>query len=121
MRPRFSCVALSSTLLVVVLAAPAALAEDISGTILLTKIIMEDSRLVGDVACRVPDNPCIAFGRSGIKLSLNGFTISGTGNPDDPSTCNSTIGNLSPPTDLVTIAEITGLGFTDVQLLGPGI
>ena len=32
-------------------------AEDISGTITVTKTIFEDSRLVGDVTCTMTDSP----------------------------------------------------------------
>jgi hypothetical protein len=42
-------------------AVPAA-AEDISGTIATTKVIVEDSRLVGDVTCTMTTTPCIQFG-----------------------------------------------------------
>src|SRR5687768_8936981 len=57
-------------------------AEDISGVIATTKVIYEDSRLVGDVTCTTAAGPCIDFGVSGITLRLNGFTMTGPGNPD---------------------------------------
>jgi len=52
-------------------------ANEISGTISSTLTIFEDSELVGDVTCTVVGAPCIAFGASGLKLELNGFTITG--------------------------------------------
>ena len=67
-----------------VMVAPAAAeAEDISGTILRTLILSENTRLVGDVTCNVTGGPCIAFGAPNIALLLNGFTITG---PADPAT-----------------------------------
>jgi hypothetical protein len=114
MKAKFKYAPILSTLLVVVVAGRGAFAEDISGAIAATKIITEDSRLVGNVTCTVTDNPCIVLGVSGIKLSLGGFTITGPANPDDSSTCNPTGG--PPPADLIIIGDQT-----DVQILGPGL
>ena len=60
-------------------ASAVARAEDISGTILRTFVLSENSRLVGDVTCNVTGGPCFAFGVPNIVLSLNGFTITGPG------------------------------------------
>ena len=96
-------------------------AEDISGTITFTKVIYEDSRLVGDVTCTMTDGPCIDFGASHINLRLNGFTITGPGSPDTPpdpanpaAFCNPTSGN--PPADGIRISNQT-----HGQVLGPGM
>src|SRR5262245_57739647 len=78
-------------------------AEDISGTIATTRTIFNDSQLVGNVNCTMTDSACILFGAPGIKLSLNGFTITGTANPDDSSTCQPTSG--LPPADGITNAN----------------
>jgi parallel beta-helix repeat protein len=97
-------------------------AEDLSGTYSTTKVIYENSQLVGDVTCTMTDAPCIEFGASHIALLLNGFTITGSGNPDDPSgaSCNATSGN--PPADGIRNSNhLTGEQFTDVQILGPGM
>ena len=103
-----------TTMIFILAAGTRVFAEDISGTISATRTITADSRLVGDVTCLVTNNPCIVFGASGIKLSLNGFTITGPANPDDSSTCNPPGG--APPEDLIrTINQ------TDVQILGPGM
>ena len=51
--------------------------EDISGTIVRTLLLSENTRLVGDVTCRVTGAPCISLGAPNITLSLNGFTITG--------------------------------------------
>jgi len=63
-----------------VLAAQSAFAEDISGTIVRTFVLSENSRLVGDVTCQVTGAPCIAFGAPNIVLALNGFTVTGLAN-----------------------------------------
>ncbi|MBI4474411.1 MAG: right-handed parallel beta-helix repeat-containing protein [Acidobacteria bacterium] len=96
-------------------------AEDIGGTISVTKTLFQDSRLVGNVTCTMTDSACIVFGASGIKLSLNGFTISGPGKPDetpDPANpaafCNAT--PAAPTADGISISNQT-----DVQVLGPGM
>ena len=114
MKVRFKYAPIVSILLLSVVAGRMVFAEDISGTIGATRIITDDSRLVGDVTCTVIDNPCIVVGASGIKLSLNGFTMTGPANPDDSSTCNPMGG--PPPADLIVIADQT-----DVQILGPGL
>lgn len=56
-------------------------AEEISGTISITKVIFDDSQLVGDVTCTVTGAPCIQFGAPGITLKLNGFSITGLADP----------------------------------------
>jgi hypothetical protein len=56
-------------------------ATDISGTIATTLTIMDNSRLVGDVTCTVTGAPCITFGASGLSLDLNGYSITGQGDP----------------------------------------
>ena len=59
------------------LSARAAAAEDISGVIARRMVLSENTRLVGDVTCRVEGASCLAFGAPGIQLDLNGFTITG--------------------------------------------
>jgi len=91
-------------------------AEDISGPISVTKTILEDSRLVGDVTCTMTDSPCIDFGAPHIKLRLNGFTITGPADPDNPSSgfCNAS--SATPQADGIRI-----LDQTDGEILGPGM
>jgi parallel beta-helix repeat protein len=108
--------------LVGLLLGTAAKAEDLSGTYSSTKVIYEDSRLVGNVTCTMTDAPCIEFGAAHITLRLNGYAITGSGNPDDASgaSCNATSGN--PPADGIRNSNhVTGEQFTDVQILGPGM
>jgi hypothetical protein len=85
---------------------------EISGTISSTLTIMDDSELVGDVTCLVVDAPCIQLGVSGIRLRLDGFTITGRGNP--PTDCTST--TVFAPEDGIQVAGQSG-----VAVLGPGL
>jgi len=82
-------------------------ATEISGNISTTLTIYNDSELVGDVKCMVAGNPCIDFGASGIKLRLNGFTIT-----EDITGCSS--GTSSQ--DGIDVASVH-----DVAIVGPGL
>jgi hypothetical protein len=58
-------------------------ATDISGTIVNTVIITQDSRLTGDVICNVVvGTPCIFFAAPRIELKMNGHTMTGKGARD---------------------------------------
>jgi parallel beta-helix repeat protein len=124
-RVAFTWLAVSS--LVLFAGARSAQAEDISGVIATTKVIYEDSRLVGDVTCTAADGPCIDFGASGITLRLNGFTMTGPGNPDatpDPANpgafCNPTSGGLQA--DGIRISDLAqAQALTRSRVLGPGM
>jgi parallel beta-helix repeat protein len=113
--------------LVLFAGATSAQAEDISGVIATTKVIYEDSRLVGDVTCTTADGPCIDFGASGITLRLNGFTMTGPGNPDatpDPASpgafCNPTSGGIQA--DGIRISDIArAQALTQSRIVGPGM
>ena len=95
----------------VLLSCGTAHAEDISGTVVRTLMLSENTRLVGDVTCTVTGGPCIAFGAPNIVLSLNGFTITG---PADPAVgCKGT----SVATDI----GISTNGQSNVGIRGPGI
>jgi len=97
---------------------PAA-AEDISGVINVTKIVVEDSRLVGDVTCTMTTTPCIQFGAPNIALRLNGFVVTGPANPDDTATCNANSG----PTfsDGVSNGTTAATSQPGVRIIGPGM
>ena len=56
-------------------------ATDISGIITTTLTLTDNSRLVGDVVCTVTGGPCIAFGASALTLDLNGYSMTGLGDP----------------------------------------
>jgi parallel beta-helix repeat protein len=73
-----AAVALAGSLLLIVVSARA---ENIAGTITTTRVITENSQLVGDVTCMVQGAACIQFGASGITLNLNGFTMTGLADP----------------------------------------
>lgn len=68
--------------LVLFVGAGIAEAEDIEGTIVVTKMIFDDSQLTGNVTCEVVGAPCVQFGADDIALKLNGFTMTGLANPD---------------------------------------
>jgi hypothetical protein len=86
-------------------------ADDISGLISTTRTITVNSRLVGDVTCRVTGAPCILFGSPHIELRLNGFTM--TGQADPITGCNGamTAGEMGISTN----------GQADVEVRGPGV
>lgn len=114
---RFRCLAFVA-LLFGSSAAPSA-AEDLSGTITATKVIMEDSRLVGDVTCTTTTTPCIQFGAPNVALRLNGFTITGPANPDDTTTCQATSG--APDSDGIVNGTNAATSQSGVEIIGPGM
>lgn len=93
-----------------VVSSAAASADDISGLISSTRTLTQDSRLVGDVTCRVSGAPCIAFGAPHITLRLNGFTM--TGQADPATACS---GSLTAGEHGISTA-----GQTDATIQGPG-
>ena len=86
-------------------------AEDISGTIVRTLVLSENTRVIGDVTCTVSGGPCIAFGAPNIVLTLNGFTITG---PNDAATgCRGM--------NVGTESGINTNGQSNVGIRGPGV
>jgi hypothetical protein len=84
----------------------------IGGTISATMTINGDSQLVGDVTCTVTGAPCLDIVAPNVTLDLNGFSISG---PGDPQTgCAGSSGTGSEH-------GIRILGQTGVTIRGPGI
>jgi hypothetical protein len=67
-------------------AGPNVFADQVSGAITRTYMVVENTELVGDVSCQVENAPCFSFGAPGIELRLNGFTI--TGRADAITGCN---------------------------------
>lgn len=96
---------------VLMFASSAAYAEDISGTIVRTLILSENTQLVGNVTCRVTGAPCILFGAPGIELRLNGFTITGQADPTTGCSGGVTAAEQGIRTD----------GQNNVEIRGPGI
>jgi parallel beta-helix repeat protein len=106
----------SAALLAVFLSAcsttPAWAADRVSGVLTSTYVIVEDTELVGDVTCDVPNNTaCFAFGASRVELRLNGFTITGKG--DAVTGCGGTNG----PNEF----GITTNNMSRVSVRGPGV
>jgi parallel beta-helix repeat protein len=87
-------------------------AIEISGTITSTLIINEDSWLVGNVTCRVTGGPCIRVAASNITIWLNGFSLTGQGDP--PSGCFEGGPGNNPETGI----DVTGQ--RRVEIFGPG-
>jgi hypothetical protein len=91
---------------------PALAADRVSGVLTGTYVIVEDTDLVGDVQCNVPNNTaCFSFGASGVELRLNGFSITGRG--DAVTGCGGTTG----PNEF----GITTNSMNRVSVRGPGI
>ena len=99
--------------------AAVAKAEDISGVLSVTKVIFEDSQLVGDVTCTMTTAPCIQFGAPNIALRLNGHIITGPANPDDSTTCQPTSG--PPLADGISNGTSAATSQPGVQIIGPGM
>ncbi len=99
--------------------AAVAAAEDISGVLSVSKVIVEDSQLVGDVTCTMTTTPCIQFGAPNIALRLNGHIITGPANPDDSTTCQPASG--PPPADGISNGTSAATSQPGVQIIGPGM
>lgn len=84
---------------------------EIHGVITATVTIDENSKLTGDVQCLQSTGPCIRFGKSGIKLDLNGFTMTGPANDPPGANCAS------------DFADQDGIQstFDEVVIEGPGL
>jgi hypothetical protein len=87
-------------------------AEKISGTVSTTKAIKEDSQLVGDVTCTVSGLPCLDIVADNVTLDLNGFTVTGLGDPQ--TGCGGSAGAAAEH-------GVRVLGRTGVTIRGPGI
>lgn len=88
-------------------------AMDIQGTISSTLTLSEDSQLVGNVTCLVQGAPCIVLGASNVQFNLNGFTMTGQGNP--PNGCLAG----GPATNVERGIVVNNQ--TSVQIVGPGV
>jgi parallel beta-helix repeat protein len=74
-------------------------------------VIYEDSQFVGDVTCTMTGAPCIQFGASGIKLKLNGFTMTGLADP-----VRGCAGVAVALEDGINVPDVA-----DVKIQGPGV
>jgi hypothetical protein len=86
-------------------------ADQVSGLISRTYVLVEDTDLIGDVTCDVVNSACFSFGAPGIQLRLNGFTI--TGRADPITGC---AGGIVP----AEFGILTN-GQNNVQVRGPGL
>jgi hypothetical protein len=102
----------AATLGALIVCAGGAKAVDIGGTISTTLTITEDSQLVDDVTCTVTGAACIAFGAAGVKLDLNGFTMTGLADP-----AKACAGITPPGGEFGIIVN----GFNNVTISGPGL
>jgi hypothetical protein len=87
-----------------------AAATDISGTISTTLKIMENSRLVGDVTCTVSGAPCIVIAAPGVTLDLNGFNLTGLGDPQTGCSGTSVGSEIGILVNNLNNVTIRGLG-----------
>ena len=86
--------------------------DSVSGTLTRTYSIVGPTDLTGDVTCNVADGtPCFSFAVPGVELRLNGFTITGKGDP------------ITGCGGVVTAGEvgITTNGQSTVVVRGPGL
>jgi hypothetical protein len=87
----------------------------ICGVITSTVTIVHDAWLACDVQCLQTVGPCIAFGRSNIKFSLNGFKLTGSANEPRARQDCSSAGEFG--------LEVDGIHskFDEIQIEGPGL
>jgi hypothetical protein len=71
---------------------------------------MANSRLVGDVTCTVTGAPCITIATSGVTLDLNGFKITGLGDPQTGCSGSSTGSEIGILVNNLSNVTIRGLG-----------
>jgi hypothetical protein len=89
-----------------------ALADQVSGTITRTYMIVEDTDLIGNVTCSVANGtPCFSFAAANIEFRLNGFSITGPG--DAVTGCGGALVANEP--------GITTNGMARVAVRGPGL
>ena len=85
--------------------------ETISGSISATRTVTQNARLTGDVTCTVQGAPCIQLAAAGITINLNGFTVSGVGDPSTGCQGNNTANEIG----------IAATNQSDVTIQGPGL
>lgn len=110
MAGRFCCI-LGFVLAMVAQTPGLASAEDLAGLITTTRVIRDNSRLVGNVTCMVTGAPCISFGAPRISLRLEGYTITGQADPNNA--CSGTV--------QANEQGISSNGQADVEIRGPGV
>jgi hypothetical protein len=97
----------------VCLASPAFAADRVSGVLTSTFVIVDNTDLIGDVRCDVANNtPCFSFGVPGVELRLNGFTITGKGDP---------VTGCGGPSTTGAESGVSTNGMSRVGVRGPGL
>jgi hypothetical protein len=85
--------------------------DTVSGTVTRTFQIVADTDLTGDVTCAVPDGtPCLAFASPDVELRLNGYTITGRGNPVSGCAGTVTAGEVGVSTNARNNVTVRGPG-----------
>lgn len=86
--------------------------DRVSGTLTRTHTIIADTDLTGDVNCAVADGtPCFSFTVPGVELRLNGFTVTGKGDPVTGCAGTPTAGEIG----------VSTAGQSQVTVRGPGL
>lgn len=86
--------------------------DAVAGTLTRTFSIVTNTELTGDITCAVADGTsCLSFAVPGVELRLNGFTITGKGDP--VTGCG---GSVTPGE-----VGITTNGQNTVVVRGPGL
>ncbi len=102
----------AALLAVYALFAKTAQAADIGGTISSTLTVNEDSQLTDDVTCTVSGAPCIVIAAPNVTLELNGFTVTGQGDPNTGCAGASTANEFG---------ILVNAGQANVTIHGPGL
>jgi hypothetical protein len=103
------------------LASPAFAADRVSGTITSTYVMVEDTDLIGDITCNLPNGvPCFSFGAPNIELRLNGFTMTGRGDAVTGCAGGATGGEAGITTNNMARVAVRGPGLVQ-RFRGDGI
>jgi Right handed beta helix region len=95
-----------------------------AGVIPTKLTIMHDAWLACDVQClQIDHQACIEFGRPNIKLSLNGFKMTGPANVPSRDGCSRVVTDDQGVTFDQFLLEADGIHskFDEVQIVGPGV
>ena len=85
--------------------------DAVSGTLTRTFSIVANTDLTGDVTCAVADGtPCFSFAVPGVELRLNGYTVTGKGDPVTGCGGAVTTGEIGVTTNAQANVTITGPG-----------
>jgi hypothetical protein len=95
--------------------------DRVSGTLTRTYTIVADTELTGDVTCAVADGtPCFSFTVPGVGLRLNGFTVTGKGDPVTGCGGTPTNGEIGISTNNQSQVTVSGPGLVQ-RFRGHGV